>query len=84
MLRLKYRLIEITGTFNFTQLKVNLRGSVLVIKGRAMVKMKYRRRAMLEDGYTVVFVGEGGVLTGIQVCVCLGMHLREFGGEIIT
>ena len=49
-----------------------------------MVKMKYRRRAMLEDGYTVVFVGEGGVLTGIQVCVCLGMHLREFGGEIIT
>ena len=30
----------------------------MVIKGRGMVKMKYRRRAMLEDGYTVVFVGE--------------------------
>ena len=46
--------------------------------------MKYRRRAMLEDGYTAVFVDEGGMLTGIQVCVCLGMYLREFEGEIIT
>lgn len=61
-----------------------MRGSVLVTKGRGMVNMKYRRRAILEDGYTAVFVGEGGMLTGVQVCVCLGMYLREFGGEIIT
>lgn len=56
----------------------------MVTKGRGMVNMKYRRRAILEDGFTAVFVGEGGMLTGIQVCVCLGMYLREFGGEIIT
>ena len=39
---------------------------------------------MLEDGYTAVFVDKDGMLTGIQVCVCLGMYLQEFAGEIIT
>ena len=39
---------------------------------------------MHEDGYTAGFVGEGGMLTGVQARACLGIYIRLFGGERIA